>query len=319
MIAAVVHGDLDGLISAAILYSYMRNKNKEVKIYTSQPYLLTQALLKLQNLVDLEALYIIDLGLDVRTWSKAKYLIKMLSKSTRVIWIDHHATTLKLALELVNSEITLIFSVDRCASTITYHMFGTDTEDPIFFAKLAKVGEISDKVLMKDFNKELNKVAEKLVLALSENPSDDTFKMDLVKLWVMSREFINEEVEMRASIAFRRLKELRKIALNNMIYQSENAVIIDFRKVNAIGYIGLLASRLADELRKNVFIVFTSQSELVVTSRAPSDIRIDLSNKLMNLARKYKGSGGGHPKAFSIRIPNIWEQIIIEELIGQFG
>jgi len=319
VIAAVVHGDLDGLISAAILYSYMRNRNKKVRIYTSQPYLLPQALLKLQNLRDLEALYIVDLGLDVRTWNRAKYLIRMFSKSAKVVWIDHHASTLKLALELVDSEVTLIFSIDRCASTITYCMFGSDTENPVFFAKLAKIGEISDKVVTERSDEELEEIAEKLVLALSENPCDDMFKMDLIKLWVIDHEFIDEEVEMRASIASRRLRELRRVALNNMIYQSDNAIVIDFRKVNAIGYIGLLASKLADEFKRNVFVVFTSQSELVVTSRAPSSARVDLSNKLMDLAKKYKGSGGGHPKAFSIRIPNVWGQTVIEDLIEQFG
>jgi len=319
VIVAVVHGDIDGLVSAAILYSYTRNRNKRIRIYTSQPYSLPQALLKIQNLKGLETLYIIDLGLDTHTWDRIRYLVKVFLRSTKVVWIDHHMTTLKLAPELVRQGISLILSVDRCASTITYYIFGNDTEDPAFFAKLARIGEISDKVVGEDLDEELSKITKMLVLALSENPSDDVFKMDLVKLWVIDRKFINEEVEVRASIASRRLKELRKIALNNVVYQSENSIVIDFRGVSAIGYIGLLASQLADEFKRNVFIVFTSQNELIVTSRAPSDARVDLSNKLMGLAMKYRGGGGGHPKAFSIRIPVALGQTVIKELINQFG
>jgi len=318
VIAAIVHGDLDGLVSAAILSSYMRNKNKRVKIYTTQPYLLPQALLRLQNLRNLESLFIIDLGLDVHTWNRIKYLIRTFSKFTKVIWIDHHIATLKLAMELLDFNVSLIFSIDRCASTATYYMFGKGTEDPIFFAKLAKVGEISDKVVVEDVDNELKEITEKLILALSENPSDDVFKLDLIKLWVINHKFLDDEVEIRASIASKRLRELRKIAQNNMVYQSENAIIIDFRTVNAIGYIGLLASQLADEFKKNTFIVFTSQNELVVTFRAPTSASVDLSDKLMEIARKYGGSGGGHPRAFSIRIPITLGQNIIDELIEQF-
>jgi len=318
VIAAVVHGDIDGLVSAAILYSYSRNRNERVKIYTSQPYLLPQALLRIQNLKRLRRLYIMDLGLDQQTWARMRHLMRLIAESVKTVWLDHHVTTVRLADELVDAGVSLVLSIDRCASTIAYHMFGRGSEDPSFFLKLARVGEVSDKVAPSGVEPEVVEAANKLVLALSENPSDEAFKMDLIRLWVLERRLINEEVEIRASIAARRLERLKKLALESVVYQSDSALIVDFRGVNATGYIGLLASQLAEEFKRTVFIVFNAQSELVVTSRAPQGVDVDLSTRLLGLASKYGGGGGGHPRAFSIRVPSAASDSVLRELMSHF-
>ncbi len=315
MIVIITHGDIDGLVAASILYSYLNRLSKKVRIITSQPYTLYHAIARLYTYInELERVYIIDLGLDEDVWKRIKPLVELLVKKVKIFWIDHHLTTLSLAEELANLGIALIFSIDKCASTIVFQMLSKKLDDVNFYKKLTLIGEVYDKVT-ECSDKNIIDLTDKLTLALSENPSDDTFKQDLIKLWVFDKKFINDEVILRASIAGKKLARLYKLAYNNLIYSSEKLMVIDFRNVNATGFIGLLASRIADETRKIVLIVFNSPTELIVTVRIPKEMDIDISQELYKIAKEYGGSGGGHPKALSLRLPLLVPEDTINELI----
>ena len=318
MSALITHGDLDGLIAASIFYSYLRKQYRNITIWTTQPFMLHQALIKVYNtLRRWNRLYIVDLGLDHSTWNKVKSLLKLISSKIRVIWVDHHPQTLQYAKELTKYGITLFYSPNKCASSIAFEICQAQLDDIEFFRKLTVIGELYDKVKDNAENY-LMDIAEKLTLALAENPSDEVFKQSLIKLWVDKKQFINDEVLIRASLASKKLKALFKLVKSKISYSSKRLLIVDFRNVNASGYIGLIASKLAELENKIVLIVFTSQYEVIVTSRVPKSLNIDISKPLNEFAKKRGGSGGGHPRAYSIRLPIFVSNNIIEELIEDF-
>ncbi|RLE66242.1 MAG: hypothetical protein DRJ38_02210 [Thermoprotei archaeon] len=310
----VTHGDLDGLTAAAILVDVLRQKREKSILLIAQPFTLANVLSKIVSFETLSRLYIIDVGLDPGTWEQAKRHLARIRLKADVIWIDHHRATLKKMEELSKLGISLIYSIDGSAASIVKYVYLEKTSNPDFYSKLALIGEIGDKVKETE-NEEITKLAEILGSSLSADSDDDEFKVKLVQFWVKEQKFYDEEVEKRARQAKERLQELIKKAKNRVVFDGEKLILIDFRGVPARGYIGKVASDYTNKTGKVVIVIFNSgPTEVVATCRVPQTLDINALNLLMKLAYKFGGSGGGHPKACSIRIPIAHANALKKEL-----
>ena len=316
----ITHGDLDGLASAALLYdvlcrSYGRGKPS---LRIAQPFTLHDVL-RAVDLASLEGLYILDIGVDQGTWSKVRNELTKLSPKALKLWIDHHKATISKVIEFSELGVSLLYAVEGCTSTIMREAFLNMTSDPEFYAKVALIGEVGDKVRELKEDDPLFPAVRKLGAALSYRPEDNEFKVSLVKMWVNEKILINEEVERRAAEASKRFKELSSMAESKTVFCSEALLILDFREVEARGFVGKIASDLANKTGKVVFIAFNSGPyETVVTARAPKDVGTDVSELLRSIASKVGGSGGGHPKAASIRFPSFKYEEVIEGIKRSF-
>ena len=310
----ITHGDLDGLTAAAILVDVLNQKKEKSVLLIAQPFTLANVLSRVSSFETLSKLYIIDVGLDPATWEQTKRHLAKIRLKADVIWIDHHRATLKKIEELSKLGISLIYSIDGSAASIVKHVYLEKTSNPDFFSKLALIGEIGDKVREAE-DEETAKLAEILGSSLSADSDDDDFKIKLVQLWVKEQKFYNEEVEKRARKAKERLQELIEEAKNKVIFDGERLVLIDFRGVSARGYIGKVASDYTNKTGKVVIIIFNSgPTETVATCRVPPTLNINALNLLMKIAYKLGGSGGGHPKACSIRVPAAHANALRREL-----
>ena len=316
MYCIITHGDLDGLTAAAILLDVLEKKGYKTVILIAQPFTLNSALSKVDSFRSVSKLYIIDVGIDPATWEKTKNILAKLRLRADILWIDHHRATLQKIEELAKLGISLIYSIDGSAASIMKYAYLEYTSDPDFFSKLALMGEIGDKVKeVKD--DEMAKIVEIVGSSLSANSEDDDFKIKMIHLWVREKKIYNEEIEERAKKAKEKLYSLIKEAKTRVIFEGDRLVIIDFRGVPARGYIGKIASDYANKNNKITIIIFNSgPNEVVATCRVPQSLEFNALNKLLEIARKLGGSGGGHPRACSIRVPVSFTESLKNELLA---
>jgi len=269
----------------------------------AQPYALHRTLLKLASEPP-ELVIITDVGVDEAVWpSVRKSAEELIAKGVRILWVDHHVQTARVSLELVELGVSLLYTSSGCASSIAREVFAPLTDDPSFFAKLARLGEIADNVASGD--RELTLLADRLAAALSAPSSRDEFKVRLVKMWVAERRLVDDEVAIKAeeferTIA-RKLAEIEQKA----VFEGDVGVLVDARDMKLGGLAGHIASRLARERGKVVAIAFSpNEREVVVTCRVPPGIEFDAVSELSLLALKLGGGGGGLAKAAAIRVPS---------------
>ncbi|HDI32115.1 MAG TPA: hypothetical protein ENF80_04780 [Thermofilum sp.] len=311
----LTHGDLDGLTSAAIVYDVLVCKGEKVSIRIAQPFNLYQALREIRSINKLEKLWIMDIGIDEATWRNTRNeLHGILSKGTRIIWVDHHVATLKHFLELSEMGITLLFESERCTVTIIGKALLHLTSDPSFYKKLIIIGEVGDKVRRVGDKDPLYSIIEVLGSSLAYMPVDDAFKVNLIKMWVNEKKLVNDEIVLRAENAIKKLEELLKGIDERIIYSGDKIIIIDLRDVKVHGYAGKIASHIASKTGKVALLAFnTNAYETIITCRVPPSREFNASKILPELAEKYNGGGGGHEKAASIRIPVTMFEDVIKE------
>jgi len=311
----LVHGDLDGLTAGAILYDVLLSNGRKVSIRITQPFNLYQTLRDLKIIKSLERLYILDIGIDEVTWKQAMNELKEIAeKGVKIVWIDHHVATLKHFFELMDMGISLLFESERCAVSMVSRAFMHMTSDPDFYEKLVIIGEVGDKVRRIGERHPLFSIVEVLGSSLAYMPSDDEFKISLIKMWVNKKRLVSDEVVLRAESAAKKLEELLREAERRVVYSGDKMVLVDMRDVKIHGYAGKIASHVAGKTDKVVFLAFNTDHETIITCRVPPSRNFNALEMLPKLAEKYSGGGGGHEKAASIRVPAAMFEKVIQDL-----
>lgn len=316
MIWIIAHGDLDGLTSAAVLASALR-RTRGVKplIRTAQPFELYETIRRLTSLGLVKALFVLDVGLDEGTWGALRELLGELTSRARVAWIDHHPATLEHALDIIEAGVSLMTTLEGCTATIVGRAFLHLTEDPEFFSKLVVLGEVGDKVRQLDRNDPLYSIAETLQAALASEPTDESFKLKLVELWLERRQLIDDEVAMRAEESFEKLEKLMKEAERSLAYSSDTVLVIDLRGVRVYGHAGTIASSFAENSGRLVFLLFNvGEKDVVITCRAPSFKEVSALKAIKRIGERCGRLGGGLEKAASIKIPSHLVDVALEEI-----
>ncbi len=320
MIHIVTHGDLDGLTSASIIYDILSKNKERILLHIAQPFNLYTYLRNIALEKETTELYILDIGLDEATWNKTYTEIKTLHRrGIKIVWIDHHLATLNHLIEIISLDITLLFSIKGSTVTLIGKNFLHITSDPNFYMKLVIIGEVGDKIRKIKDDHPLVKPIEYIGSSLVANPSDEQFKINIVKQWVKQKELLNDEILKRYKEAVNRLKELVKYSQGRIIYEDNKIIIIDLRETRVHGYVGKIASYYVSKLDKITFILFKANPfETIVTCRVPISKNFNASKILPSIAKRYGGGGGGHKKAASIRIPREMTEQFIHDLKNFF-
>lgn len=313
----VAHGDLDGLASAAIIIAALRRmKGLRAELLIAQPYnlyvKLTELAVKPPNV-----LLITDLGIDEATWtSTIDATTRLISGGCRIIWIDHHVSTSRLALELLMRGISILYTSNGSASTLAREVFAPLTENPEFFAKLARMGEIADGVVGDD---ELTVVADRVAAALSAPSAKDSFKRKLVKMWVEEQKLIDDEVAIKAEEFEKLLACKIPHVKEKIIVDLEKGLVIDAREIKLGGLAGHIASRIAREKRKVTVVVFSpNDRETVATCRVPHTIEFNAVQELSSVVSKLGGGGGGLSRAAAVRVPREMGDLLLNSICELF-
>lgn len=310
----MAHGDLDGLASAAVIVAALRaSKGVSPRLLIAQPYALHSVLLKLLSAPP-KLVVITDIGIDAASWpSVLTSLRALLEKGARVLWVDHHVQTARHSLELSELGASLLYTSCGCASTIAREVFAPLTDDPSFFSKLARLGEIADHVVQGDKDETL--LADRIAAALSAPSSKDEFKLRLVKMWVEERKLVNDEVALKAEEFERELARRLPLVEGKVVFEGERGVLIDARDASLGGLAGHIASQLARRRGKAVVIVFApNEREVVAVCRVPPHADFDAVKELERIAKSLGGGGGGVPKAAAVRVPSSASDALLSKI-----
>lgn len=315
--AVVAHGDLDGLASAATLIAALRRvKGLRAELFIAQPYNLYMKLAELA-IKPPHVLLITDLGVDEATWGSTRdALTRLVSRGCRITWVDHHVSTSKLVPEFLVNGVSIFYTSSGSASTLAREVFAPLTENPEFFIKLARMGEIADGVTVDD---ELAVVADRVAAALSAPSAKEPFKRMLVKMWVEEQRLIDDEVAIKAEEFEKLLARKITHVKERVVADLEKGLIIDARDLRLSGLAGHIASRIAREKKKVTVIVFSpNEREAVATCRVPNTVEFNALQELSSLVSKLGGGGGGLSRAAAVRVPREMGDLLLNSLCELF-
>ncbi len=312
----IAHGDLDGMTAAAIIVAALKAAGRATAwtLRFTQPFTLQETLRRLPEGADM--LVIVDVALDEEHAGHILSILEEMEGPAEKLWVDHHSSTIRHALDLLDRRFSLLLSVDGCAATIAGKAFLHLTGDEQFYSKLVLIGEAGDKVRELSGNHPLRQALETLGNAIAANPTDDAFKERLVRMWVEEKILVDDEAARRAEEAEEKLRALLKESSENVRYESSHVKVIDLRDTRVHGYAGKIASHHAKTYGKVVLLLFrVGTNNTIVTARVPPSIDLDVASLIRELAPLYGGGGGGHPKAASARVPAMHADDFVRELV----
>lgn len=304
-VAVISHKDLDGLAAAAVLLSSRLARNPELKYIARfvQPHELASALASLDSLgSSLVEVYIVDVAAAADSWGGVvSSLRRLLEKGVKVLWVDHHPSTLEKVGELEKLGVECRVGRAVSAATLVRDLI-SQSPSPAFYEKLVAIAEAYDGGYSAEGS--LAEILETLSDALALEPSDDEFKSRLLAAWASGKELIPDEVAVRGEKALEVFSEILKKAGENIIVDTPKLRVIDLRETRVRGFAGKLLSMQAAETGKIAVLVFRLGSHsAVISARAPPGVDVRLDEVFSRVAAEYGGSGGGHARAASLRIP----------------
>lgn len=275
----ISHGDGDGVCACAICYQAL---NKNALILFAQPFNIInmfKEMFETGEILSFDNIYIIDIAYN---GDMEKYLEYLNEYNKRIIYIDHHPQSL-----IIKERYEGIIDTKYSSSKLTAHYFNILTP-------LERIGSACDKTLMLAKLDHLYEEAEILRKALVYEPDDDVFRLKVAKELAdgkMPSEI--EEVIKRGNKCEEERNMLYELALKKIVYEDEKIIIVNMKSKDLIGRAGSIASKMAIENRKAVFLIY-GNSKTIITGRSHRDIDINIG-KIMH---KYF-NGGGHKHAGS--------------------
>jgi RecJ-like exonuclease len=304
----LVHGDSDGVCSGALALA--ANPDSRV-IFTSSMELAQD----LKAIDDGSSVIICDIVLIESTLPEVLDRMRFLSSKNPVLYIDHHP--FPAGLDLTELPGTIIHELGPCASELTYKAF----QDKLLrkASRIAIYGAIGDyadhtpfiQKLLKDWDRRaIYFEAGVLIQGLEGTRGDIGFKLETVKLLSENRlpSSSGELLERALTQTHNEERTLAKI---------EGAI----KKIGEIAYvldIGLSTSKAAMYARAvagaSVGIAGETLDGIVDVSLRTERSDLDLNVRVRDVAQRFGGEGGGHPKASGAKIPSTAFRKFLEAL-----
>jgi len=248
---------------------------------------------------------IVDIALDDVVWPQVREkLASLTSKGARVLWIDHHKSTGERAEEILSLNVDLMWAPELSVAPIVRRTFLDKTDDRAFFSKLLLLGEAGDRATRIGRSSYLSKILEAVSLALDLDPLDEAFRVKLVRMWASRKALVDDEVALRSEEAYEVFAKLLNRSKERLACVTDKAVVIDMVGVRMRGFAGRLAAYTAENTGRVCFVVLRAGfNELVVTCRVPKGLNVNAHEIARRIAARFGGSGGGHERAASARVP----------------
>jgi single-stranded-DNA-specific exonuclease len=293
----LTHGDSDGLCSGALALA----ANPESRVFFTNPVELAR---DLKRVDEGDSAIICDVALNADTLPEVLDGMRALASRSLLLYIDHHP--LPPGLELTEFPAKVVHELTPCASELTYRTF--QERLPRKMSRVAIYGAIGDyaddtpfiRELLKDWDKRtLFFEAGVLVQGLEGARRDFEFKHEVVRLLSNNRLPSGNEELLERALAQTDEEE-------NLLPRIEVAV----RRIGGVAYvldIGASLSKAATYARvvagTSVGIAAETVDNIVDMSLRTERDDLDLNAILRDVAQRFGGTGGGHPKASGARIP----------------
>lgn len=306
----LTHGDSDGICSGALALA----ANPEARVFFTSPVELAQHLKR----VDLgSSLIVCDIALTSDTLSEVSARMGALSSKNTVLYVDHHP--LPLNFNTASFPAKFIHELGPCASELTYNTFEDRLERKM--SRVAIYGAIGDyaddtpfvRESLKDWDKRtIYFEAGVLVQGLEGRGRDLRFKLEILRL--LSR---NRLPSTSGELLGRALTQTHDE--ENLLARIERTV----QKAGEVAYVldpGGSVSKAATYARvaagAYVGIAGETVGDVVDMSLRTERNDLDLNTILRDVAPRFGGTGGGHPKASGARIPAASFEKFLEALSG---
>ncbi|MGC9107659.1 MAG: DHHA1 domain-containing protein [Infirmifilum sp.] len=319
MLTIIAHGDIDGMVSAAIIISYYL-KNKEgvkYKVYFSQPFSLHNTLQRIHFTSG--EVYILDIAFNEEYWETTSQALSLLTRVAQTTWIDHHPSTIFHKDKITATGVNVLAKPAPSTASLLANLIPL-TIDPDFSLRLIKLAELTDTPNPDPSVRELGleSAAEILTGAIALEPRDDDLRKKIIESWVKKRILVPEEAVLRFQESEEKLQRLLKEVKNRVIYDSSVLRIIDLRDLRVYGFSGRIASQEAAAQRKIILILFRiGQNSVVITGRAPTGFPVNLAQLFSRFSEELGVSGGGHNYAASLRVPAGIADKVVRQIINE--
>lgn len=291
--------------------------NPEAKVFFTSPIELAQDL----NRVDEGSLVIIcDIALTGETLPEVSARMRVLCSKNSVLYIDHHP--FPLGFDSAGFPAKVIHELAPCASELTYKTF--QDRLPRKMTRIAIYGAIGDYVDDTPFVRESLKDWDKrtiyfeagvLVQGLEGTRRELGFKREILRLLSKNR-LPSTSGELLGKALTQTHEEENLLAMIEKTVQKkgEVAYVLDIE-----GSVSKAASYARVAARASVGIGGETFGGIVDMSLRTERDDLDLNAILRDLAPRFGGTGGGHPKASGARIPSTSFENFVEALNGSVG
>lgn len=306
----ITHGDADGICAGAIAYSVFKDSN----ILFSNPVNLLNTLNEIQN--DAFRIIISDIAIIENDSKKIEEKIIHLSNKCEIIYVDHHPLPEDFNIEKL--QIKFIHEEEACASELIFRFLNDKLNSEM--ERVMLIGAIADyadntpfieKALEKWDKRTLYFEAGILVNGLESFRKNKEDKEKILKFLASGKPPSFHQGLIGAAIMTAYLEEeMRYRIKNNYKKIGEVSYIIDPK-----GPLGKAATYVKNEGKTLVGIAIDIENNKVDMSIRTSSNKINLNLITKKVAKKFNGSGGGHPSAAGARIP----KINLEEFLEEFN
>jgi RecJ-like exonuclease len=303
--------DVDGISSAALIKSAFKTKSVVLVDYANiitslQKFAESSSM---ENRID--KLFICDLGLSKKNEQKFTEIVgKIISKGSKVTYIDHHDLSRETALTLKKIGVVLVHSIDECTSVLIYNKFKKKLKPSAAF--FAAAGALTDYMenkpiassIVSRFDKQfLMLEATVLSYIISSSQHDNEFLLKIVD--TLSGMKYPHEIEGGFSIAKKYAQKVSEAAkkIEESIVKTDNLAYVQ-------GDLELSASTIVNFVlgssEKPVAMVYKLKDDInsyVISIRGSKNCNLHLGRAVNDIASDVGGSGGGHDRACGAVIP----------------
>jgi len=291
----LTHGDSDGVCAGAIA----KSAYPDAHVYFTSP---VNLLTKLKFADDYKNIVICDIAVDERTHLQLYDRVDELANRCNLIYIDHHPLPRK------GWDADWFYhDLGPCASELTYRALEEKlSRDIRRVAVYGAIGDFCDDTpLISEWCRDWDKrtlyfQAGTLIQAVMYVGRDYVFKRSLID--PLSHDQIPSQIPdlLRFAKDASELEEKLRIYIKGHVKKLNNIAYI----VNPNGYMSKSAIYAASYGRKDVGIAAEYRRrkhayDISIRSKGFADV----NRAVRSVARKYGGTGGGHPVAAGARIP----------------
>jgi single-stranded-DNA-specific exonuclease len=312
--------DVDGISSAALIKAAFRAKSVVLVDYSNIISTLEKVALSITMEQRIDRLFVCDLGLSKKNEQKfIDILGAIVSKGSKVTYIDHHELRAETAVILKKMGVVLVHSIDECTSVQIYSKFKKKLKTQAAF--FAAAGALTDYMenkpvassIVSRYDKQfLMLEATALSYMISANQHNNEFLYTIVDSLAGMKYpheidggfSIVEKYAQKVSSAIKKIEQ-SIVKIDNLAYVQNNLDISASMIVNSV--LGM-----SDRTVAMVYKLKEDINCYIISIRGSKDCKVHLGRLVNDIASEIGGSGGGHDKACGAVIPK--EKI--EEFIG---
>jgi single-stranded-DNA-specific exonuclease len=272
-----------------------------------------------------QRLFICDLGVSKKTQDRFVGFVKdIISKGTKVTYIDHHEIDNGIKKELKKSGATLIHSVGECTSVHIYYKYRHKLDShAAFFAASAALTDYMESrprasTLISRWDRQfLMLEATALSYMISSNQNNEEFLARVVDILSMMK--YPHDIEGGFAIA-----ERYSIKVAEAVRTVQDAIVTKKNVAYTPSISDLAASVIVNFVlgisEKPVAMVYRLKADInsyVISIRASNACKVHLGRIVNDIASKMGGSGGGHEKACGAMVPKDKLEEFIDSIDGQ--